>query len=97
MPLTAVTFYNVGWGEPNAVAVFRLIDGEIVIEDLTSGDRLRANSSITDSTRWLAEWLEGTWDAEAERMITLDEGEHFLQALIERPMTYWRFEPGEPR
>jgi hypothetical protein len=96
MVLKAVTFYDVGSRQVQPKAVFRLINGEIEIEDILSGDKLRVGGRSSESTRWLQEWLEGTWDADEERMVTPEEGERYLQALVERPMTYSRFEPGEP-
>src|SRR5437899_1387393 len=92
----AVTFYRVTWDGVRPTAVFRLVDGRIEVEDLASGRRLRVGEPSSDSTRWLEEWLEGTWDPDEERMIMPEEGERYLQALTDRPMTYWRFEPGEP-
>jgi hypothetical protein len=96
MTLNAVTFYSVDRTSTQAVAVFRLRRGEIEVEDLASGDRIRPGVPPSASTTWLGEWLEGTWDPEEERMITPQEGERYLHALIDRPMTRWRFEPGEP-
>ena len=81
---------------PEPIAVFRLVDGQIEVEDRASGERLRANAPPSDATRWLEEWLEGTWDADEERIVSPNEGERYLQALVDRPMTYFRFEPGEP-
>jgi hypothetical protein len=66
------------------MAVFRLIDGHI-----------KAESLGLDPTS-VEEWLEGTWDPEADEMVTPEAGERYLQALVDRPMTYFRFEPGEP-
>ena len=84
MSISVVTLYYVDRDTVAPVAVFRLVDGHVSAESLGEG------TSVVD------EWLEGTWDPDADEMITPDMGERYLQALVNRPMTYARFEAGEP-
>ena len=81
--LTVVTLYYLDGDSFAPVAVLRLVDGHIAAESITAG------------TDVIDEWLEGTWDAESDEMVTPDMGERYLKALVNRPMTYARFEPGE--
>jgi hypothetical protein len=81
--MNVVTFYDVRNVRPEPLAVFRLTNGTVQIE------------SMVGSSEFVYEWLEGTWDPDEERMIRPAEGERFLRALVDRPMTYFRFEPGE--
>jgi hypothetical protein len=84
MGLKAATLYDVDWDSVTPMAVFRLAGGHIVVEQL-----FPCQAMVDD-------WLQGTWDPDEERMIMPLEGERYLRALVERPMTRARFESGEP-